>query len=97
MGGSASADGAVISSDGNTCPKTGDAYLAKSVSVGAGVGVSQEANIGNRGGGASAKPGFVAGASAVPIKACSMIVLKEVSLDTCCTEKGKRAGGTIFQ
>ncbi|PQP34635.1 hypothetical protein C6A37_06750 [Desulfobacteraceae bacterium SEEP-SAG9] len=63
-----------ISSYGNSCPKTGDKFLAKSITLGP---ASISAQVGTRGFSAEAGIGFGLGASAVPIKACAIYVLSE--------------------
>jgi RHS repeat-associated protein len=84
-----------ITSYGNTCPKTGDLFLSKSVTTGP---CSQSAQYGNRGAGAEAGCGLGWGVEAVPIKACAIIVFTDSADGSCpCKEEGKRWGNTAFQ
>jgi len=87
-----------ISSFGNTCPKTGDMFLAKSATFAFVVGGTGEVEAGNRGLSARIKSVIGIGASYEIIKVCGIIVWSEKTLkEGCCREAGKRYGDLPWQ
>ena len=87
-----------ISSFGNTCPRTGDMFLAKSATFAFIAGVTGEAEAGNRGLAARIKNVVGVGTSYEILKLCGILVWSEKILqEGCCKEAGKRYADLPWQ
>ncbi|HIP83546.1 MAG TPA: hypothetical protein EYH19_08275 [Desulfocapsa sulfexigens] len=73
-----------LSTYGNSCPKNGDLYAAKSVTVPKGVGMTATAQAGTRGVGLSVKGVVGAGLSYTMLKGCRIFVMDKDVTDKCC-------------
>jgi len=82
---------------GNSCPQTGDSFIAKQLTVTLGRGATIMGQAGNRGFGF--EEGAVLGLSASYeiLKICSILVISEAENTNCCQNKGKRLTDAPWQ